>query len=203
MSRARLNIFLEPDHGRHLSQLAGMKGVSKSAIVAAALSSYLAPDGGDRREAAIAKRLDKLTRQFDRLERDQTILIETVALFVRYTLTVNAPIPAAHQDAARAQGRERFQQFVDQLARLIGYGAILCGAIWLLRKFARVREAERAEKADRERLDTLKEANPQAYEKEVWWRENMDRKRNGLSTDPAFEEESLRQVQSLKEAGLL
>jgi len=125
VTRARLNIFLEPDHGRRLAQLAGMKGVSKSAIVAAALSSYLSPDGGDRREAAIAKRLDKLTRQFDRLERDQTILIETVALFVRYTLTVNAPIPAAHQDAARAQGRERFQQFVDQLARHLQKGRSL------------------------------------------------------------------------------
>ena len=125
MSRARLNIFLEPDHGRRLTQLAGMKGVSKSAIIAAALSSYLSPDGGDRREAAIAKRLDKLTRQFDRLERDQTILIETVALFVRYTLTVNAPIPAAHQDAARAQGRERFGQFVDQLARHLQKGRSL------------------------------------------------------------------------------
>jgi len=125
VSRARLNIFLEPDHGRRLAQLAGMKGVSKSAIVAAALSSYLSPDGGDRREAAIAKRLDKLARQFDRLERDQTILIETVALFVRYTLTVNAPIPAAHQDAARAQGRERFQQFVDQLARHLQKGRSL------------------------------------------------------------------------------
>jgi len=125
MSRARLNIFIEDEHARRLTQLAGMKGVSKSAIVAAALSSYLSPDGGDRREAAIAKRLDKLTRQFDRLERDQTILIETVALFVRYTLTVNAPIPAAHQDAARAQGRERFGQFVDQLARHLQKGRSL------------------------------------------------------------------------------
>jgi predicted transcriptional regulator len=125
VSRARLNIFLEDDHARRLAQLAGMKGVSKSAIVAAALSSYLSPDGGDRREAAIAKRLDKLTRQFDRLERDQTILIETVALFVRYTLTANAPIPAAHQEAARAQGRARFQQFVDQLARHLQRGRSL------------------------------------------------------------------------------
>lgn len=125
MSRARLNIFLEPDHARRLAQLAGMKGVSKSAIIASALASYLSPDGGDRREAAIAKRLDKLTRQYDRLERDQTILIETVALFVRYTLTVNAPIPAAHQEAARAQGRERFQQFVDQLARHLQKGRSL------------------------------------------------------------------------------
>lgn len=44
--------FLEPNHGRRLPRLAGMKGVSKSAIVAAALSSYLSPDGGDWRQAA-------------------------------------------------------------------------------------------------------------------------------------------------------
>ena len=128
-SRSRLNIFLEPDHARRLGQLGAMKGVSKSAIVAAALASYLSPDGGDRREAAIAKRLDKLSRQLERLERDQTILIETLALFVRYTLTVNAPIPAAHQDAARAQGRERFRQFVDQLARHLQKGRGLVGQV--------------------------------------------------------------------------
>ena len=129
MSRARLNIFLEPDHARRLATLAGMKGVSKSAIIAAALASYLSPDGGDRREAAIAKRLDQLTRQYDRLERDQNILIETVALFVRYSLTVNAPIPTAHQEAARAQGRERFGQFVDQLARHLQKGRSLVAQV--------------------------------------------------------------------------
>jgi hypothetical protein len=125
MTRARLSVFIEPDHGRRLDQLATMKGVSKSAIVAAALASYLSPDGGDRREAAIATRLDRLVRQYDRLERDQTILIETVALFVRHTLTVTAPVPAAHQDAALAQGRARFAQFIDQLARRLQQGKSL------------------------------------------------------------------------------
>ena len=43
--------------------------------------------------------------------------------------TVNAPIPAAHQDAARAQGRERFQQFVDQLARHLQKGRSLVGRV--------------------------------------------------------------------------
>src|SRR3546814_1663728 len=99
------------------SRLAARTGLSKSEIVAAAIGSYLSPDGGDKREAALAARLDRLGRQYERIERDQTILIETVALFVRHTLTVTAPIPAAHQEAAVAQGRERFRQFVEQLAR--------------------------------------------------------------------------------------
>ena len=109
ISRTRLSVYLEPEAEKRLAEVAALKGLSKSSIVAAALWSFLSPDGGDRREAAIAKRLDRLTRQFDRLERDQTILIETVALFVRHTLTVTAPLPAVHQEAAIAQGRERFR----------------------------------------------------------------------------------------------
>lgn len=64
-----------------------------------------------------AKRLDRLSRQFEKLERDQNIEIETLALFVRYFLTVSPPVPEAHQDAARAQGKARFEQFVEQLGR--------------------------------------------------------------------------------------
>ncbi|MGO4606016.1 CopG family transcriptional regulator [Variovorax sp. 2RAF20] len=125
MSRARLNIFIEPEHAKRLDQLAVHKGVSKSAVIAAALASFLSPDGGDQREAALAKRLDRLSRQFDRLERDQNVLIETVALYVRYFLTVSIPVPEGQQDAARAQGRARYVQFIEQLARHLQRGRSL------------------------------------------------------------------------------
>ncbi|MFL9500180.1 CopG family transcriptional regulator [Rhodopseudomonas palustris] len=125
MSKARLNVFIEHEHRKRLRRLTALKGETQSAIVAAALSSYLSPDGADRREAAIISRLDRLSHQFDRLERDQTILIETVALFIRYTLSVSAPIPEAHQTVARAQGRSRFNQFIDQLGRHLQRGGSL------------------------------------------------------------------------------
>ncbi len=115
MSQYRLNLFIQPEHAKRLEELAAKKGVSKSSIVAAALASWLSPDAGDQREAAIAKRLDRLSRQAERLERDQNILIETLALYVRYFLTVSTPVPEVHQDAARAQGKARFEQFVEQL----------------------------------------------------------------------------------------
>lgn len=117
MSQYRLNLFIQPEHARRLDELATKKGVSKSSIVAAALASWLSPESGDHREASIAKRLDRLSRQFERLERDQTIEIETLALFVRYFLTVSTPVPEAHQEAAKAQGKARFEQFVEQLGR--------------------------------------------------------------------------------------
>ncbi len=116
-SRKRLNLFIEHEHAKRLDELAAMKGLSKSSIIAAALASFLSPDSGDKREAAIAKRLDRLSRQLEKLERDQNILIETLALYVRYFLTLSIPLPEAHQEAARAQGRARFEQFVEQLGR--------------------------------------------------------------------------------------
>lgn len=125
MSRARLNLFIEPEHARRLGQLAAMKGVSKSSIIAAALASWLSPDSGDQREAATTKRLDRLSRQFERLERDQSILIETLALYVRYFLTVSTPVPESHQEAARAQGKARYSQFVEQLGRHLMRGQSL------------------------------------------------------------------------------
>jgi hypothetical protein len=125
MSRPRINVYLERNHEKRLADLCAMRGLSKSSVVAAALASFLSPEGADRREAAIARRLDKLANQFERLNRDQTILIETIALFIRYQLSVVAPLPDSHQEAARAQGKARFQQFIEQLARHLQRGGSL------------------------------------------------------------------------------
>lgn len=129
MSRARLNLFIEPEHARRLDQLAVMKGVSKSSIVAVALASWLSPEASDTRGVALTKRLDRLSRQFEKLERDQLILIEALALYVRYFLTVSTPVPEAHQEAARAQGRARYTQFVEQLGRHLMRGHSLVRAV--------------------------------------------------------------------------
>ena len=117
MSQYRLNLVIPTEHARRLDELATRKGVSKSSIVAAALAAWLSPDAGGQRDSLLSRRLDQLSRQFGRLERDQTIQIEALALFIRYYLTVSPPVADAHQDAANAQGRARFGQFVEQLGR--------------------------------------------------------------------------------------
>lgn len=123
--RTRLNIFIEQDHAARLDDIAAHRGVSKSSVIAAALSAYLAPDAAEQRELALTKRLDRLSRQFERLERDQGILIETVALFVRHYLTLALPVPEHQQEAVRAQGRARYAQFIEQLARHVQRGRSL------------------------------------------------------------------------------
>jgi hypothetical protein len=76
--------------------------------VEAAVASFLSPDGADRREAAFARRLDRLSRQVQRLERNVGIGIETLALFIRFWLTITPPLPADAQAAAQLKGRQRY-----------------------------------------------------------------------------------------------
>jgi hypothetical protein len=51
------------------------------------------------------------------LERGQTLLIETLAFFVRDYLADRAPVLEPQAQVDRARGRARFGQFIEQLAR--------------------------------------------------------------------------------------
>ena len=115
MKKYRLNVYFDPALTAELESLAARRKISKSQIVEAALASYLSPDGDDQREAAIVRRLDRLTRTIERLERDLTISTEALALFVKFWLTTTPPLPDTMRDAAQAKGRERYDGFVDAL----------------------------------------------------------------------------------------
>ena len=99
--------------------------MAQALVVETALSSYLSPDNSERMEAALGRRLDRLTRQVERLERHITISNEALALFVRFWLTVTPTLPDAAQPAAQAKGRERYEGFVEALGRRLAKGQSL------------------------------------------------------------------------------
>ncbi|ODM73420.1 CopG family transcriptional regulator [Bradyrhizobium elkanii] len=122
--RDRMNVYFPPELLKQISELADRKKLSRSAIVEAAVASFLSPDGADRREAAFTRRLDRLSRQMQRLERDVGLTAETLALFIRFWLTITPPLPNDAQAAAQAKGRERFEGFVEALGRRLQKGQI-------------------------------------------------------------------------------
>jgi ribbon-helix-helix CopG family protein len=122
MSKARLSVYLDPDMLAQLAELADRKRQPKSLIAEAAIMSFLTPDDADRREAVLTRRLDLLTRQGERLERDLSVVAETLALFIRFWLTVTPPLPQSAQAAAQAIGRERFVSFLETLGRRLAKG---------------------------------------------------------------------------------
>jgi len=120
--RVKQTFRLPPDLARDLAQHARSRKVSQAAIVEAALASFLSPDGADRLEAAISRRLDRIGRQLDRMEWNVGLANETVALFVRFWLTSNPPMPEDARAAAQAMGKERWERFVEALSRRMEAG---------------------------------------------------------------------------------
>ena len=120
--RNRMNVYFPPEMLQQIADLADRKGLSRSAIVEAAVASFLSPDGSDKMEAALTRRLDRLSRQVQRLERDVGISAETLALFIRFWLMITPPLPGDAQSTAQIKGRERFEGFVETLGRRLQKG---------------------------------------------------------------------------------
>lgn len=118
-------VYLPADLARALDETATRTRRPKSEVVRAAVASFLSPDGSERMEAAVTRRLDRMSRQIERLERDLTISNEALALFVRAWLTATPPLPEGGQTAAQAKGRERYEGFVEALGRRLASGRSL------------------------------------------------------------------------------
>lgn len=121
-TKSRLSVYLDPDIMQALAAYADRRGRSRSLIAEAAIASFLSPDADEQREAAIAKRLDRLDRRTTRLERDVGIGVEMIALFVRFWLSNTPPPPEAERAAMRRQGGDRYDAFMDALGRRLAKG---------------------------------------------------------------------------------
>ena len=123
MKKAQLSIYLDPEVFKALEAFAKHQGKPKSLVAEAAVASFLSPDDSDRREAAIAKRLDRIVRVLERLERNDTVTLETIALFIRFWLTSTPALPEHSNATARAKGAERYDRFVEALGRRLASGS--------------------------------------------------------------------------------
>ncbi|MBN8483848.1 MAG: CopG family transcriptional regulator [Sphingomonadales bacterium] len=108
---------LPPDVIDQLAEVASRKRVGQPDIVEAALRSFMSPDNPEQLEAALSRRLDRIDRRIDALDQQAEITTEALALFVRFWLTANPPLPDSALAAAQAQGKERYDGFVEALAR--------------------------------------------------------------------------------------
>jgi AcrR family transcriptional regulator len=108
-----------------LAAAARRQGVSKTAIMEAALDRFLSPNGDTGDDKALSRRLTCMTRQLGNLDRDLRMVSETVALHARYHLTIAPPLPVAELRPACVLGRDRFEIFAAQVARHVRSGTSL------------------------------------------------------------------------------
>ena len=121
-TRTRRNVYFDPALLKQVDALAMRRKVSASAIVEAAVASFMAGDTTEKLEAAMSRRLDKLSRQIDTLDEDLAVLGETLSLFILIWLSSTPPLPENAQAAARAKGAERFEGFMQNLGRRLASG---------------------------------------------------------------------------------
>lgn len=122
--KRRHEFYLDEDLSVRLSTMAEKPGSSKTAIMTDALRAFFDRGAASELDELFKRRLDKLSIQLGRIERDQQIVAETVALLTRFQFLVTAPLPDSDR-AARALAQERFKAFVVQVSRRIGSGRCL------------------------------------------------------------------------------
>jgi len=120
--RDRLNLTLPVEMIGRINELADRKRLPRSAIVEAAVASFLSPDAADQREAAFTRRLDRLSRQVQRIERDVRVTADALSLYIRFWLTITPPLPPDAQAAAQIKGRERYEGFIETLGKRLQKG---------------------------------------------------------------------------------
>jgi predicted transcriptional regulator len=119
--QVRYQLFLPRDVAERFESLAAKPGASKSSILTAALTTFLNRRGASELEERFQVRLDRISNQLARIERDGNVSLESLGLFIRYMLTVNAP-PAEEDEVARAIGRDRFAAFVARVGQTLASG---------------------------------------------------------------------------------
>lgn len=121
-TKTRMNVYFDPDLLKKVEALALRRRISKSAVIEAAVASFLSADASERLEAVFAHRMDRIGRQIDGMDEDLAILGEALSLFIRFWLTITPPLPDSAQASARAKGVERFESFLQTLGRKLATG---------------------------------------------------------------------------------
>jgi len=121
-TKPRHNLHLNEDLTRKLTMLASKPGMSKAAIISAALQAYLDNQGAGTLDQLLQTRLNRLSGQLDRLERDQRVVVQTLAEFVRHHFLVTAAPPESELASRRAQAEARYQSFIETVGRQLAAG---------------------------------------------------------------------------------
>ena len=123
--KVRQNLYIDSELSKSLDELV-RRGGNKSRIVNEALKTWLARRGAKEIDDLLKPRLDRLTRDIGKCRRDVEVVLEALSLFIRYQLTVTAPLPES-DTAALGVGNARFERFIAQLGRQIAGGTRTLG----------------------------------------------------------------------------
>jgi predicted transcriptional regulator len=123
--KRKISVRLRPQLFQKLQAAARSQASTKTAVIEAALDRFLAIESQHADDTKILRQFQLMGQKLERIERDLSLVNETVALHARYHLTMAAPMPQEQQHAACILGLERFEAFAAQVAMRVGLGTPL------------------------------------------------------------------------------
>ena len=120
-TKTRHQFHLTGDLGAKLEKLCRAPGTNKSALVAKAVEAFLEHRGECELDQRYGQRLDRMSRDITRVRHDNEMILESLALFIRFSITLNANTPPPDK-ATQAIAQERFLKFTEQVGRQIASG---------------------------------------------------------------------------------
>ncbi|MDD4616383.1 MAG: CopG family transcriptional regulator [Alphaproteobacteria bacterium] len=119
--KIRHQFLLEPDLSEKLESLCRLPGATKTDVVAKAIRAFIDRRGETEIDQRYAKRLDNLSADLRHVRRDAEMILESLALFIRFSIALNASKPLPDK-AAMAIAHERYLRFVDEIGRRMAQG---------------------------------------------------------------------------------
>lgn len=115
--KVRANLRLDTKLSAQLDQVAREYGCTKSSILETALRRYLDPVSKQSQEDLILSRIDRMSMQLGKLERDLAVTTASLGRYIYYYLTQFEPHPEGERDAAAELGKKRYNHFLRQVAK--------------------------------------------------------------------------------------
>jgi hypothetical protein len=113
LNSKQLNTRLPIHMVQQVKYVAQEQGVTDGSIVEAALREFL---GKTEHEEILLKKMDRISRQLERMKREQRAALEVLSSFIRVYLTHEKEIPENEKANAEIKGARRFARFMDLVA---------------------------------------------------------------------------------------
>ena len=126
--KVRQNLYIDREIADTPETLEAGPGGTKSRPVNDALAAWPARPGMKEIDDLPEVRLDRISRELATIRRNGEELRTSLSLFVRYQLSVTAPLLKGDK-IALAIGRDRFETFVGQVGRQLASGTPTLGAL--------------------------------------------------------------------------
>jgi hypothetical protein len=117
--RVRIQAYVEPEVAERLAERLAASGVTESGLLRSSVLEYL-DEMSDR--ILILRRLDRMGRAMERLQRELEFVAEGAAVFYLTWFCNTGAVPADQAGPAATSGEARYRRFMEQVARRFASG---------------------------------------------------------------------------------